>query len=226
MRTSKLEIACFNLESALIAAKAGADRIELCCDFASGGLTPDAETIRLAREQVSVDLLVMIRPRSGNFTYTASEFEAMKNSIEEIKKFRVNGFVFGILNEDNTVNMQQNRELVELATPFSCTFHRAFDSVRDPLQALEDVINCGFSTILTSGCETNAVDGMNGLVQLTEAANGRITIMPGGGVRASNISLFNEKINPEYIHSSAIKANDLADAGEIQLLKEKLKPRI
>ena len=223
MKTPKLEIACFNLESALIAAKAGADRIELCLDFSSGGVTPDLETIRLAREQISVDLLVMIRPRGGNFIYNATEFEAMKKSIAEIKRMNVNGFVFGILNNDNTVNMQQNTELTALAKPLSCTFHRAFDRVRDPLNALEDVIACGFTTILTSGCETNAVDGIHVLVQLNEAADGRITIMPGGGVRSSNLSLFREKIHLKYIHSSAIKANDLADAEEIQLLKEKLR---
>ena len=125
----KIEIACFNLESAVIAQKAGADRVELCADMSVGGITPTIEIIQQVREHLTIDLYVMIRPRGGNFVYSEAEFEQMKSEIETIKKLDVNGFVFGILKDDNTINIEQNKVLVELVKPFSCTFHRAFDEV-------------------------------------------------------------------------------------------------
>ena len=136
----KIEIACFNLESTLIAQKAGADRVELCADMSVGGTTPTIEIIKQAREHLTIDLYVMIRPRGGNFVYSDIEFQQMKLEIETIKKLGVNGFVFGILNEDKAINIEQNKALVDFAAPFSCTFHRAFDAVLDYEQALKDVI--------------------------------------------------------------------------------------
>lgn len=222
MKAPGLEIACFNLESALIAGKAGADRIELCSGLAEGGTTPDAETIRLAQEQLNVELFVMIRPRGGDFTYSADEFALMKKSIAQIKKMNVNGFVFGILTKNGNVNKEQNRELLDLASPYPCTFHRAFDKAADPFIALEDLIALGFTTVLTSGQQTDAVDGMSILSGLVKQADGRITVMPGGGIRSSNISVLKQKINAEFFHSSAILEKEQADAAEIKLLKEKL----
>jgi copper homeostasis protein len=184
----KLEIACFNLESALTAQKAGADRVELCADLLVGGTTPAIEIIQQACENLTIDLYVMIRPRAGNFVYSEAELEQMKMEIETIKKLGVNGFVFGILNEDKTINIEQNIALVELAKPFPCTFHRAFDEVLDYKQALEEVISCGFSTILTSGTFPNVMEGKEVLKQLVIQANNRIEIMPGGGLRSTNIS--------------------------------------
>ncbi|WP_396210165.1 copper homeostasis protein CutC, partial [Flavobacterium sp.] len=97
IQEKKIEIACFNLESALIAQKAGADRVELCADMSVGGTTPSIEIIQQARENLTIDLYVMIRPRGGNFIYSEVEFEQMKSEIETIKKIGINGFVFGIL---------------------------------------------------------------------------------------------------------------------------------
>jgi copper homeostasis protein len=204
MNLKKIEIACFNLESALIAQKAGADRVELCADMYVGGTTPTIETIKKAPENLTIDLYVMIRPRGGNFVYSEAELEQMKMEIETIKKLGVNGFVFGILNEDKTINIEQNIALVELAKPFPCTFHRAFDEVLDYEQALEDVISCGFSTILTSGTFPNVIEGKEVLKQLVIQANNRIEIMPGGGLRSTNISELEEIVNANWYHSSAI----------------------
>ena len=162
----KLEIACFNLESALIAQKSGANRVELCADMSVGGTTPTIEMVQQAREYLTSDLYVMIRSRGGNFVYSESEFEQMKSEIEIIKKLGVNGFVFGVLKDDKTINIEQNKALVDLAKPFPCTFHRAFDEVLDYEQALENVISCGFSTILTSGTFPNVIEGKEVLKQL------------------------------------------------------------
>ena len=219
----KIEIACFDLESALIAQNAGADRIELCADMSVGGKTPTIEIIKQAREHLTIDLYVMIRPRGGSFVYSDSEFEQMKSEIETIKKLGVNGFVFGILNEDKTINVDQNKVLVELVKPFPCTFHRAFDEVLNVNKALEDVISCGFSTILTSGTFPNVMEGKEVLKQLVNQANNRIEIMPGGGLRSTNISELNEIVNANWYHSSAIiDGSGIANSEEIVQLKKKL----
>ena len=219
----KIEIACFNLESALIAQKAGVDRVELCADMLVGGTTPTIEIINQAREHLNIDLYVMIRPRGGSFVYSDSEFEQMKSEIETIKKLGVNGFVFGILKDDKTINLEQNKVLVELAKPFPCTFHRAFDEVSDYKKSLEDVISCGFSTILTSGTFPNVMEGKEILNQLVIHANNRIEIMPGGGLRSTNISELDEMVNTNWYHSSAITdVSEIASLEEIVQLKKKL----
>ena len=219
----KIEIACFNLESALIAQKAGADRVELCADMLVGGTTPIIETIQQARKHLTIDLYVMIRPRGGNFVCSEAEFEQMKLEIETIKKLGVNGFVFGILNKDKTINIEQNKALLELAKPFPCTFHRAFDEVLNVEKALENVISCGFSTILTSGTFPNVMEGKYVLKQLVIQANNRIEIMPGGGLRSTNISELNEMVKANWYHSSAITdGSETANPEEIIQLKKKL----
>lgn len=219
----KIEIACFNLESALIAQKAGADRVELCADMLVGGTTPAIEMIQQACEDLTIAINVMIRPRGGNFVYSNSEFEQMKSEIEIIKKLGISGFVFGILNEDNSINIEQNKELVELAKPFSCTFHRAFDEILDYEKALENVISCGFSTILTSGTFSNVLEGKEVLKQLVIQANNRIEIMPGGGLRTTNISELDKIVHANWYHSSAITdGSEIASSDEIIQLKKKL----
>ena len=218
----KLEIACFNLESALIAQQGGADRIELCDDLSAGGITPNYGTFETARKLISIDLFIMIRPRGGDFIYTNKELEQMKKDILYFKEMKADGFVFGILNADGSINKEQNEQLVELAKPLSCSFHRAFDVYNDQMKNLEDVINCGFKTILTSGNIKSAPEGVEQLNKLVEHAKERIMIMPGGGVRSSNIIVLKEKVKTSYYHSSAIIKNDVADLTEVKLLKEKL----
>jgi copper homeostasis protein len=221
---NKLEIACFNLQSAVIAQENGADRVELCASIEVGGTTPDLEITKKVRELINIDLNVMIRPRGGNFVYSDVEFEQMKLEIIEFKKLNVNGFVFGILNEDNSINTIQNTELVNLAKPFPCTFHRAFDEVSDVFQSLEEIIECGFQTILTSGQMPNVVEGVNRLAKLVLKSNNRIMIMPGGGLRATNLDFIQEKTKATFYHSSAItNGTETASSDEITALKSILK---
>jgi copper homeostasis protein len=221
-QNKKIEIACFNLESALIAQNTGADRVELCADMSVGGTTPTIETIQKARENLTIDLYVMIRPRGGNFVYSDIEFQQMKSEIETIKKLGVNGFVFGILKDNKTINLEQNKALLELAKPFPCTFHRAFDEVLNIEKALDDVISCGFSTILTSGTFPNVMKGKEVLKQLVIQANNCIEIMPGGGLRSTNISALDEIVNANWYHSSAITdGSEMANPEEIIQLNKK-----
>jgi copper homeostasis protein len=147
----------------------------------------------------------------------------MQSAIETIKKIGINGFVFGILNKDKTINLEQNKVLVELAKPFPCTFHRAFDAVSNYEQALEDVISCGFMTLLTSGTFSNVMEGKDVLKQLVVQAQNRIQIMPGGGLRSTNISELNERVHANWYHSSAITdGTEIANPEEISQLKKKL----
>ena len=219
----KIEIACFNLESTLIAQNAGADRVELCADMSVGGTTSTIEIIQQAREHLTIDLYVMIRPRGGDFVYSMHEIMYMYLDILEFKDIGVDGFVFGILTNDGKIDIEVNKALVDLAKPFPCTFHRAFDEVLDYENALEDVISCGFSTILTSGTFSNVMEGKEVLKQLVIQANNRIEIMPGGGLRSINISALNEMVDANWYHSSAITdGSEIASPEEIVQLKKKL----
>ena len=221
---AQLEIACFNIESAFIAQQNGADRVELCAGIELGGTTPSIEMTEQARANLTIDLLVMIRPRGGNFVYSKAEFEQIKSEILTLKTLNVDGFVFGILNSDNSINIAQNRELVNLAKPLSCTFHRAFDEVSDAFKSLEDVIDCGFQTILTSGQKPNVVEGANQLFSLVQKANNRITIMPGGGLRSTNIGFIQQQTKANWFHSSAItEGKETANPNEVIALKSNLK---
>ena len=221
---NKLEIACFNFESAVIAQQNGADRIELCDGIEVGGTTPKPMDVINTRKFLSSDLFVMIRPRGGNFVYYNEEFAQMKLNILHFKSLKVNGFVFGILENNNKIDIERNTELVDLAKPFPCTFHRAFDEIINFEQALEDVISCGFSTILTSGTHSNVMDGIDVLKNLVRLAQNRITIMPGGGLRSANINHIQEVTQATFYHSSAITdGNQIANQEEIFKLKSNLK---
>ncbi|MCY1661316.1 copper homeostasis protein CutC [Chryseobacterium sp. SL1] len=219
---SKIEIACFNPESALIAFENGVDRIELCDGLSEGGTTPDFETVQQLRGKINIPIFVMVRPRGGDFTYTDEEFEQMKSDLVQLKSLNVDGFVFGILDENDEVNIEQNKTLVELAKPYPCTFHRAFDRAKDLEKSLEKVIECGFTTILTSGQKPNVSEGKENLKKLVELSNGRIEILVGGGLRSSNIEEIREFTKAGYFHSSAITdGGAFANAEEIVALKNK-----
>lgn len=201
---SKIEIACFNPESAIIAFENGADRIELCDGLSEGGTTPNFETVKQLREKINIPIFVMIRPRGGDFTYSDVEFEQMKEELTQLKSLHVDGFVFGILDENDEVNIEQNKILVELANPIPCTFHRAFDRAKNLENSLEKVIECGFKTILTSGQKPNVSEGKENLRKLVELSSGRIEILVGGGLRSMNIREIRDFTNASYFHSSAI----------------------
>lgn len=237
----KLEVACFNVASALRAAATGIHRIELCSDRPSGGITPPLSMLEELRSQIpnSIPINVMIRPRGGNFVYSETELEEMVSSIKDMKS-HCNGFVFGVLKADRTIDVEACVKLVKLAEPLPCTFHRAFDEASAVLRhgedamlkALTDVINCGFRTILTSGRPGNAIDNMEALrkllyatgrmpsptgpaAELTSAikltAAGKVVIMAGGGLRNEGITTLQRcGIRPDWYHTSAI-----IDDGEI-----------
>ena len=147
----------------------------------------------------------------------------MRSDIHQFKKMGVNGFVFGVLTDNNAIDIAINTELVTLASPFPCTFHRAFDEVPDVFRALEEVIECGFQTVLTSGGAKNVTEGSNTLSGLVARAANRIVIMPGGGLRSTNIRSLMETTKAAYYHSSAITdATAVASIDEVVALKKNL----
>ena len=217
-----LEIACFNKESAIIASRAGADRIEFCAGFEVGGTTPSLHDYMELKKEITIPIFVMIRTRGGDFCYNNEEFQQMKEQLLEFKKVGADGFVFGILDGNLEVNFIQNKELVELADGIPCTFHRAFDRVKDYHKSLEEIINCGFKTILTSGTKSNVSEGKEILKSLVELANNRIDILCGGGLRSSNVSEIKNYTQAKSFHSSGILNGKMPDFDEIVSLKSQL----
>lgn len=209
---SLLEIAVFSFEAALIADKAGADRIELCSAYAEGGLTPSLGTIRFVKEHVKCPVFVMIRPRGGNFYYNEMEIEVMKHDIEHCREIGVDGIVFGVLDKDFGINEKVVSELVNLCKPLPVTFHRAFDNCHDPVQALEILIACGVKRILTSGQKSSASEGVELIAELNQKANGRIIIMPGAGINPGNISELKKQSGCHEFHASAKRISAQTDS--------------
>jgi copper homeostasis protein len=199
----KLEVIGFTIESCLIAQAAGAHRIELCDNPSEGGTTPSYGFIKTARENLSIELYPIIRPRGGDFLYSEIEFEVMKADIQICKNLGCDGVVIGMLNADGTVDKQRCKQLVDIAQPMGVSFHRAFDRTKDPFKALEDIISIGCERILTSGQKSVATDGAALLNELVKQANGRIIIMPGSGVRSDNIETLVKKTNAIEFHTSA-----------------------
>jgi copper homeostasis protein len=198
-----LEIIAFNIESCIIAEGAGATRIELCDNPGDGGTTPSYGFITAAREKLDIDLYCMIRPRGGDFFYGLDEFEIMKADVQVAKHLGCDGIVIGMLNRDGSVDVERCKALVELAYPMGVTFQRAFDRVNDPFKALEDVIATGCERILTSGLVPSCLDGAPLIAKLVEQANRRIIIMPGSGLRSSNVMEVAKITGATEFHTSA-----------------------
>lgn len=199
-----LEVVVFNFQSAVLAAEAGADRLELCDNYYEGGTTPShGNTIALV-EKLDVPVFPMVRPRGGDFLYNDEELSVMENEINFFKEIGCKGVVLGCLNRDGTVNSMALARFNELAYPLEVTFHRAFDRVNDRYAALDEIVACGCKRILTSGGMPTAAEGFEIIRYLNEYASGRIILIPGGGINSSNIGLLIDVGCIEY-HSPARK---------------------
>ena len=197
-----LEICANSYQSAKNAQEAGAHRVELCQELSVGGMTPSYGLLKQVTDTLSIPVFVLIRPRSGNFVYTEEEFDIIKQDIQLCKSLGCSGIVSGILSNDNTIDIERTKELVELSKPLQFTFHRAFDCVKNPFEALDQLIGLGVDRVLTSGLETLAEKGLNLLKQLHKQANGRITILAGSDINPKNAKLFID-VGLNEIHASA-----------------------
>ncbi len=196
-----IEICANSYQSAINAEKAGANRIELCSELAVGGITPSYGLLKKVVENLTIPIHVLVRPRSGDFTYSDDEFQILKEDILICKELGVLGIVSGVLHIDNSIDIERTKELVEIAKPMNFTFHRAFDWVLNPIDEIKNLEAIGIVRILTSGQETSAEKGLNNLIEFQKATS-KITIMPGGGINKNNIKLFQENGLKE-VHLSA-----------------------
>ena len=213
-----IEICANSYQSAINAEKAGAHRIELCSELAIGGITPSYGLLKKVMNDLTIPVHVLIRPRSGDFTFSDAEFEIMKENIQLCKELGVSGIVSGLLHLDNTIDIERTQELVALSKPMNFTFHRAFDWVANPKLELVTLEKIGVNRILTSGQETSAENGIQNLIQWNNATT--ISIMPGGGISSENILLFKEHGFKE-IHLSASKLTQTIQKPTISMNSKK-----
>jgi copper homeostasis protein len=202
----QLEVCIDSVESAIAAQRGGAQRVELCSDLLEGGITPGAGLIATVRARIDIGLFIMVRPRGGDFRYTDLEFEVMRQEIRHAQALGADGIVLGLLDEDGLVDVVRTRQLVEIAAPLPVTFHRAIDMTPSLKSALEDVIAAGATRILTSGGAPNAPAGIRQIARMVEAAQGRIAVMPGGGITPDNVAAIAAETGAVEFHSSARQA--------------------
>ena len=197
-----IEIATSDYLTTQAAVLGGADRVELCANLHEGGTTPSFGHITSCREDFSVQLYPIIRPRGGDFLFTDEEYSIMLHDVKLCKQLGCDGVVVGLLNADGGIDMKRTSALIDAAYPLGVTFHRAFDRCADPFEAMEQLIKAGCERILTSGQQLLAIDAVEMITKLNETAGGRIIIMPGSGVRKENIRELAEKTGCVEFHSS------------------------
>ena len=208
-----LEICVTSLDYAIAAQRAGADRIELCSDLECGGVTPSIRLMKAARERLRIPVHVLIRPRPGNFVYSAREFSAMHQAIQTAKELKMDGIVVGVLDRNSRIDIDRTRQLVELARPLPVTFHRAFDETCSWQDSLEAVIQTGAVRLLTSGGRPKATEGLSTLARLVKAAGSRLSVMPGSGITPANVVRVVRATSAREVHGSLLTPG-LRNAGE------------
>ena len=218
-----LELACFNPESARIAEVVGVHRLELCEDYTCGGVTPSLNYFNEARKLFHDKIFVMIRPRPGSFGYSEEEFDRMLQSLEMFKELGADGFVGGFMNEDQTINKNQLGKFLIECQPLPFTFHRAFDQVLDWKLGLDILLKYGCERVLTSGDGKTAEEGMIRLKEMIDYVKGELIVLPGGGIRSSNLESMLDVCQPEEIHTAGITQENLLNgkfiADENELMK-------
>ncbi len=193
------------LEEAILAEKRGANRIELCADLASDGLTPSVELMQKTCSILNIPVMVMIRPRAGGFVYSEEEILKMKSEIDAAKNAGAAGVVFGLLTSENQIDEKNTAILAEYAQPLPVTFHKAIDVLENPVKGAEVLskIN-GITRILTSGGKPTAKEGKDILLKMMEVTNGKITILVAGKVLDSNISEIQQLTGAKEFHGRRI----------------------
>jgi copper homeostasis protein len=208
-----LEIIATNLDHVQKAQQSGADRIELCAALSADGLTPSHGFIKNAIHLSTLPIMVMIRPREGDFQYSEIEIESMNQDIEWAKKCGAMGIVIGILDEHQNVRTDVLKRWVQAAYPMEVTFHRAFDVAKDPMEALESIIDSGCTRILTSGQQKTCIEGKSLIKALQDKAGDRIIIMAGAGINGHSIDDIMDPMIREY-HMSGHQTRGAVNAQE------------
>ena len=217
-----LEVCCGNRQSAINAAEAGTKRIELCRDLHLGGLTPSYDDILYCQEHLPLQTFVLIRPRGGDFCYTEEEFNTILSDITFCREHGIPGVVIGFLKSDLSIDVEKCRTAMQHAGSMQVTFHRAFDRCKDWQVALEQIIDCGFHRILTSGQQPSAPQGADTLAEIVKQARQRITILAGGGVGSENVTELISRSHVNEVHASCKLNGDTSQTEEIKLIISKL----
>ncbi|MGL5616391.1 MAG: copper homeostasis protein CutC [Sarcina sp.] len=192
-----------SFREALEAEKRGASRVELCDNLKDDGTTASFGTIKKTVEKLAIPVMVIIRPRGGNFNYTEDEVEIMIEDIKIVKELKAHGVVIGAL-KNQELDLKVVKRLVNEAKGLDITFHMAFDEIKDKYKALEQLIELGVNRVLSKGGNINAIDGKEQLKKLNEFANGRIIIMPGKSVTKENRDFLLQYIGTTEIHGTKI----------------------
>ena len=214
-----IECCANSVQSAINGQAGGAERVELCANLELGGTTPSAASICMAREVLEVDLFVLIRPRAGSFCYSDLEMEEILQDIEFCKQVGCEGVVIGALTENGSVDVKKTKQMVEAARPMQVTFHRAFDQVKEPFIALQQIVDCGCDRILTSGTKDTVKEGLEVLKTLVQKAQDKITILPGGGLDlVSALQLYSNCLR-EFLLSATNKTHDLPRFTQVDVIE-------
>jgi copper homeostasis protein len=214
-----LEIACFSLKAAQIAQAAGAQRIEFCTDYRSGGITPAIENFIAVRKLLKIPVFVMIRQGAGDFNYHQEDIYHMTKSIAQLKSLGADGFVFGALDPQMKLHTSICEKLIQAASPLPCTLHRAFDQITDKIEAIDTAAKLGFTRILTSGGLGNCMDNMVDLDIIARYTKDHIRIVAGGGIRSIHLYDLLRIQDIHEFHSSAILNTENELPSEIEIMK-------
>jgi copper homeostasis protein len=198
-----IEVCCGSVDDAVEAEKGSADRVELNSSLFLGGLTPSLGSIIEAKKRLKIPVMVMIRPRAGGFCYTQAEMAVMLNDAKLAVAHGADGLVFGILTPDGSIEMERCKQIIEVANGRETVFHRAFDVTAEPLKALEQLIELGFTRVLTSGQQRSVPEGIELIKELIARAGDKIEILPGGGIRLHNVRRIVEQTGAKQVHLSA-----------------------
>jgi copper homeostasis protein len=175
-------------EEALKAQENGANRIELCSHLELDGLTPSPELIEKTCSELSIPVMVMIRPRGGNFVYSEEELQTMENEIAMAKKLGAVGIVLGLLTSGNEVDVNNTRRLAAAASPLPVTFHKAIDVMENPVDGVKQLLTIkGITRILTSGGQPTAREGARVIKEMMQTAGDQITLLVAGKVTSENV---------------------------------------
>lgn len=199
-----VEICCGSYEDALAAYRGGAKRIELNSALYLGGLTPSLASLILTKKHTDLKVITMIRPRGAGFCYTDAEFETMKMDAELMMQNGADGIAFGCLDADGNIQLEQTKEMIAIVKKYGgeVVFHRAFDCVQDPDQAMELLIATGADRVLTSGLKEKAMQGIGLIEKLQQKYGDKIEILAGSGMNASNAKEMMERTGITQVHSS------------------------
>lgn len=204
MRTT-IEICCGSYHDCLMAQKGKADRIELNSALFLGGLTPSIASLKLAKRDVSLPIICMVRPRGAGFCYSDDEIKVIFEDAKELLEAGSNGLAFGFLKENAEIDVELTKQMVELIKSYGkeAVFHRAFDCVKDPHSAIQQLIECGIDRVLSSGLEATAIAGESLLNELEKTYGDKIQILAGSGIKAHNVNEFIKHSGIRQVHSSA-----------------------